>query len=65
MEEAVAKAVADAEANNEEQLTDLLVCLGQEEQKVSALSEKLAGHGVDVNALLESIKLEGEGGEDA
>jgi len=65
VEEAVAKAVAEADANNEEQLTDLLVCLGQEEQKVSALCEKLAGYGVDVEALLASIQPEeDEEGED-
>ncbi|KAF5834523.1 hypothetical protein DUNSADRAFT_8774 [Dunaliella salina] len=63
VEEAVAKAVAEADANNEEQLTDLLVCLGQEEQKVSALREKLAGFGVDVEALLASIQPEEEGEE--
>lgn len=32
------------------------VCLGQEEQKVALLSEKLAGYGVDVEALLATVK---------
>lgn len=60
----MAKAIAKSDASNEEQLTDLLVCLGQEEQKVSALSDKLSSLGIDVGEILASIQPE-EGEEDA
>lgn len=70
VEEAAAAAREEAEKEGEDQLTDLLVCLGQEEQKVALLSEKLAATGVDVEALLATIKPEevedgeGEAGEE-
>lgn len=56
VEDAVSRAKAEADQDADEQLTDLLVCLGQEEQKVALLSEKLSGYGVDVDALLATIK---------
>eukprot|EP00955_Chlamydomonas_euryale_P095283 364928-Chlamydomonas_euryale.AAC.3 len=57
--EGAAREAAEREA--EEQLTDLLVCLGQEEAKVGTLSVRLAEFGVDVDALLNSIAT-GNGG---
>ncbi|GFH26367.1 Uso1_p115_C domain-containing protein, partial [Haematococcus lacustris] len=63
VEARVAAAVAALEgqvAEAEEQLTDLLVCLGQEEQKVALLSEALMARGIDVDAMLASIQPEQE-----
>jgi hypothetical protein len=55
--EGVAQGVAQAAAEHEQELNDLLVCLGQEEAKVSALSAALeAAGGVDVQALLASVQ---------
>lgn len=62
--EAVEAARRDAEAEADDSMTDLLVCLGQEERKVQLLSEQLAARGVDVEAILASIveeEAEGEG----
>jgi SMC interacting uncharacterized protein involved in chromosome segregation len=42
-----------------QEMDDLLVCLGQEEQKVEVLSKKLEEHGVDAEALIEHIVAEG------
>ncbi len=106
VDEAVAEVKRQAEADTDEQLTDLLVCLGQvrrradvrvslsaaccvlllsramtafaapeaslpclacgcaqEEQKVALLRERLAAYGVDVEALLATIKPDDEEGE--
>jgi len=59
----VEEAVAAAQAEGEESMTDLLECLGQEEAKVERLREKLEELGEDVDALLEGIGEE-EDGED-
>ncbi len=53
--EAVEAAKREAEAEADDSMTDLLVCLGQEERKVQLLSEQLAARGVDVEAILASI----------
>ena len=46
-----------------QEMDDLLVCLGQEEQKVEVLSEKLQELGVDADALVAHIVAEAEGSE--
>lgn len=46
-----------------QEMDDLLVCLGQEEQKVEVLSEKLGELGVDAQALVAHIAAEAEGSE--
>lgn len=46
---------AEAEGDAEEQMSDLLVCLGQEEAKVEALRQKLEDMGMDVDAILAGI----------
>ena len=55
MENRVAEAVAQAQTESDESISDLLVCLGQEERKVEILRERLQQAGVDVDTLLESI----------
>ncbi|KAG2445332.1 hypothetical protein HYH02_008798 [Chlamydomonas schloesseri] len=62
VEEAAAAARAAAEAEADEGMTDLLVCLGQEERKVQVLSEALAAQGVDVDAILATLAEEEEAG---
>lgn len=47
--------MAQAQTESEDSISDLLVCLGQEERKVEVLRERLEGLGVDVDALLENI----------
>lgn len=47
------------------ELDDLLVCLGQEEQKVAILSEKLLELGVDADSLVQHITLEDDGDGDS
>lgn len=47
--------MAEAEAAQEEAMGDLLVCLGQEEAKVEALSTKLKELGVNVEAELARV----------
>ncbi|KAG2502027.1 hypothetical protein HYH03_000521 [Edaphochlamys debaryana] len=64
VEEAVAAAKAEAAAEADEGMTDLLVCLGQEEKKVQVLGEALAAQGVDVEALLATIAPDDEEEED-
>ena len=49
--ESAEAATQEAEAG----MNDLLICLGQEERKVEALSEQLRARGVDVEALLEAL----------
>jgi len=51
---------AEVEAEGDEAMNDLLVCLGQEERKVEALSEKLAELGEDADAIVEAILAEEE-----
>ena len=51
---------AEVEAEGEEAMNDLLVCLGQEERKVEALSEKLAELGEDPDSIVEAILAEEE-----
>ncbi|XP_024530596.1 golgin candidate 6 [Selaginella moellendorffii] len=46
---------AEAQKENEAELNDLLVCLGQEESKVEKLRARLEELGEDVGALLEGI----------
>ena len=58
-----ARAAAAAEAD--EAMGDLLVCLGQEEAKVAALSERLAALGEDVDALLAGVVVDEEDDEEA
>lgn len=50
----------EAQKESEDELNDLLVCLGQEESKVEKLSAKLIELGVDVDKLLEDIGDESE-----
>ena len=50
-----AQAAEAAAQEAEASLNDLLMCLGQEERKVGALSEQLRSHGIDVEALLEAL----------
>lgn len=57
---AMAAAQADAAAEADEQMSDLLVCLGQEEAKVQVLSDRLARLGVDVDSLVADIVAAGE-----
>uniref|UniRef100_A0A0D3AWH1 Uso1/p115-like vesicle tethering protein C-terminal domain-containing protein n=1 Tax=Brassica oleracea var. oleracea TaxID=109376 RepID=A0A0D3AWH1_BRAOL len=45
----------EAQKESEDELNDLLVCLGQEESKVEKLTAKLVELGVDVDKLLEDI----------
>lgn len=56
LEEECERVRAEAEADNEEQMADLLVCLGQETDKVERLTEELEKLGVDVDKLLEGIE---------
>ena len=65
IEAAVAEAREEMTAENDDAMNDLLVCLGQEERKVEALSEKLVGYGVDVDAILEELEEEEEEEEHA
>ena len=53
--ESRAHAAEAAAQEAEASLNDLLLCLGQEERKVEALSEELRSHGIDVEALLEAL----------
>ncbi|KAE8706694.1 Golgin candidate 6 [Hibiscus syriacus] len=50
-----AKAQEEAQKESEAELNDLLVCLGQEQNKVEKLSARLSELGVDVDKLLEGI----------
>lgn len=58
----------EAQKESEDELNDLLVCLGQEESKVEKLTAKLVELGVDVDKLLEDIgdvsEAQGESQED-
>lgn len=58
--EAVAAARLQSDQEGEESLTDLLVCLGQEEEKVAALAARLQALGEDVGQLLGGIGEEEE-----
>ncbi|GLC70984.1 hypothetical protein PLESTF_001057900 [Pleodorina starrii] len=62
IEEAVAEARAEGKAEAEEGMTDLFVCLGQEERKVEVLRQALEKVGVDAETLLATIEEE-EGAE--
>ncbi|GAX81853.1 hypothetical protein CEUSTIGMA_g9281.t1 [Chlamydomonas eustigma] len=64
VEEAVAAARQDAELEGEEAMNDLLVCLGQEEAKVAALSERLVVMGVNVEEILEQVLASGGGADE-
>ena len=55
---------AEVEAEGDEAMNDLLVCLGQEERKVEALSGKLGELGVDAGPIVEAIMAEEEAGGD-
>ena len=48
----IEKAVATAQEESDESVSDLLICLGQEEHKVEVLRDKLEQMGVSVDALL-------------
>ncbi|CAA7046589.1 unnamed protein product [Microthlaspi erraticum] len=50
----------EAQKESEDELNDLLVCLGQEESKVEKLTARLIELGVDVDKLLEDIGDESE-----
>ncbi|KAL4369524.1 hypothetical protein GQ457_05G010830 [Hibiscus cannabinus] len=50
-----AKAQEEAQKETEAELNDLLVCLGQEQNKVEKLSSRLSELGEDVDKLLEGI----------
>ncbi|OMO69269.1 hypothetical protein COLO4_29171 [Corchorus olitorius] len=50
-----AEAREEAQKESEAELSDLLVCLGQEQSKVERLSTRLAELGEDVDTLLEGI----------
>ncbi|KAK9831632.1 hypothetical protein WJX74_003406 [Apatococcus lobatus] len=52
VEEHIAAAVASMEQEAEETQNDLMVCIGEEQQKVERLSERLQHMGVDVDKLL-------------
>eukprot|EP00958_Prasinococcus_capsulatus_P004772 scaffold442_cov397-Prasinococcus_capsulatus_cf.AAC.21 len=56
VDEKCEKVRQEAEADNEEQMADLLVCLGQETDKVERLTAELEKLGVDVDVLLEGIE---------
>ncbi|GIM09354.1 hypothetical protein Vretimale_13185 [Volvox reticuliferus] len=56
--EAAAEARAEGKAEAEEGMTDLFVCLGQEERKVEVLRRALEGLGVDTDSLLATIQEE-------
>jgi len=53
---------AEVEAEGDEAMNDLLVCLGQEERKVEALSVKIGELGVDARPIVEAIMAEEESG---
>jgi hypothetical protein len=55
---------AEVEAEGDEAMNDLLVCLGQEERKVEALSGKLGELGVDAEPIVQAIMAEEEAGGD-
>ena len=55
IDEAVAEAREEAKAEADDGMTDLFVCLGQEERKVEVLSQALEQRGVDVAGLLATI----------
>ena len=48
----------------DDQLSDLLVCLGQEEQKVERLQQKLKELGIDPEPLLVDLGEDEEDGEE-
>lgn len=50
-----AEAREEAQKDSEAELSDLLVCLGQEQSKVDKLSSRLLELGEDVDKLLEGI----------
>lgn len=50
----------EAQKEADEAMGDLLVCLGQEEEKVSRLSQRLQLLGEDVGKLLEGIGAESD-----
>ena len=49
---------AAAEAENEEDMADLLVCMGQEDRKIERLRELLEERGVDTAAVMEALEAE-------
>lgn len=53
-------AEGEGEETDDEQLQDLLACLGEEEQKVERLKQKLEELGVDPKSLLDGL-----GGDDS
>ncbi|KAL8543594.1 hypothetical protein ACS0TY_004241 [Phlomoides rotata] len=55
IEEIKAEAREEAQKESEAELSDLLVCLGQEQSKVEKLSARLTELGEDVDKLLEGI----------
>lgn len=55
IEEIKAEAREEAQKESEAELNDLLVCLGQEQNKVEKLSARLLELGEDVDKLLEDI----------
>lgn len=54
------KAADEAREEADEELADLLLCLGQEEEKVRRLSQRLQLLGEDVGMLLEGVGGEGD-----
>jgi hypothetical protein len=53
-------AVAAAQQEADDNLNDLLVCLGQEERKVEVLRSKLVEMGVDADGLVAAAGVGGE-----
>ena len=56
--------VGDPDQEDDEQLNDLLACLGVEEQKVERLKQELLRHGIDPESLLENSQHADSGSED-
>ena len=51
----IEEAKAQVQAESDESVSDLLVCLGQEERKVEILKERLEQMGVNADALIENV----------
>ena len=52
----VEKRVQEAKDEADEQMNDLLVCLGQEEAKVSLLTDTLMSLGINVDEILQQLQ---------
>ena len=60
IEARIAAAVTEAQKEADDNLNDLLVCLGQEERKVEVLRAKLVEMGVDADGLVASAGAAGD-----